>query len=213
MKQPLPKSIWLLTPFFGCCLFILLYIIAAFFYPGGSNMDTTAKGFSIQHNYWCELLSSVAKNGEYNPGSRVAVWAMGVLCVALAVFWWLLPRLFKPNRWYRIFISFAGITSMVIAPFMSTRYHDLVLNLASIPGIIALIVTFIALYKYRWHKLLVMGACCLLLVGVNNYIYYTGHWLHTLPVVQKCTFLFVITWMCIITWVIYYKEHAPNLKE
>lgn len=180
--------------------------MAAFLYPGGSNEDETAKGFSVLHNYWCELLGTRAVNGEYNPGWRVAMWAMGVLCVAVAVFWWLTPRLFERNRWYTIFIAYAGVLSMAITPFLSTQYHDLIINLASIPGVIAMITTFIALYKHRLYTLFAVGVFCLLLIGANNYIYYTGNWLYTLPVLQKFTFLLVMTWMSIITWMIYHKE-------
>lgn len=189
---------------------MLLYIIAALLYPGGSNTDKTARGFNVLHNYWCDLLGPVAKNGGHNPGWRVAMWAMGVLCVALAIFWWIVPRLFERNRWYKILISYAGIVSMTIAPFLFTQYHDLIINLASIPGIIALATTFTALYKHRWFKLFGFGILCLLLIGINNYVYYTGHWLFMLPVLQKFTFLLVMTWMGIITWVIYRRDINKN---
>lgn len=197
------RRIAILTPLFGCCLFILLYIIAAVLYPGGSDANKQSRGFSVWHNYWCELLSLRAGNGEYNPGSIVAIWAMGVLCVSLAIFWWIVPRLFPPNPWYRILIAYAGIGSMAITSFISSKNHDLIINLASIPGIIALLTTFIALYKHGWYKLFVFGSFCLLLIGANNYIYYTGNWLYVLPVLQKITFLLVMTWMGIITWLIF----------
>jgi hypothetical protein len=201
-KAPLHK-VWLLTPFIGFCIFIIMYVVAAALYPGGSDEDKNAKGFSILHNYWCELLSDRAANGKYNPGGRVAIWAMGILCIALAVFWWITPRLFNPNRWYTICIGYAGILAMLITPFLSTKYHDLVINLASIPGITAMITTFVALYKNRWYKLFAFGIFSLMLIGLNNYVYYTGYWLYTLPVLQKVTFLLVMTWMSIITWLIY----------
>lgn len=204
-KGPFYRA-WLLTPFIGFCVFILLYVIAASLYPGGSNEDEAAKGFSVLHNYWCELLSNQAVNGQYNPGWRVAIWAMGVLCVALAVFWWLTPSLFKPHRWYAICIRYAGILSMAITPFLSTKHHDLIINLASIPGITAMITTFIALYKHKWYKVVAFGIFCLMLIGLNNYVYYTGHWLYALPVLQKITFLLVMTWMSIITWLIYCRS-------
>jgi hypothetical protein len=180
-----------------------MYIVAASLYPGGSDKDKTAKGFSVLHNYWCELMSTQAANGEYNPGWRVAIGAMGVLCVALAVFWWITPRLFKPNRGYTICIGYAGILAMLITPFLSIKHHDLVINLASIPGITAMITTFIALYKHRSYKLFAFGIFCLLLIGANNYVYYTGNGLYALPVLQKITFLLVMTWMSTITWIVY----------
>lgn len=203
MKRNFTRSGWLLIPLVGCSLFVLLYIIAACLYPGGSNTDKTARGFDVLHNYWCDLLGPVAKNGEHNPGWRVAMWAMSVLCVALAVFWWIVPRLFERSRWYKILIAYPGIISMAIAPFLFTQYHDLIINLASIPGIIALATTFTALYRHRSYKLFVFGLACLFLIGANNYVYYTGQWLYVLPVLQKITFLLVMTWMGIITWVIY----------
>jgi glucan phosphoethanolaminetransferase (alkaline phosphatase superfamily) len=202
----LAKRFMLLIPLVGCCLFILLYIIAAFLYPGGSDADEHSTGFSILHNYWCELLNARSRNGVYNPGSPVAMWAMGVLCFSLAIFWWIVPRLFVPNPWYKILIAYAGIISMLITPFISSQHHDLVINLASIFGVIALLATFTALYKGGWYKLLALGIFCLLLIGLNNYIYYTGQDLHTLPVLQKVTFLLVMTWMGIITWLIYQRN-------
>lgn len=210
-KDSLYKRTWLLTPLIGFGLFILLYVVAALLYPGGSYTDKTAKGFSVLHNYWCDLLGDHAKNGQYNPGWRIAMWAMAVLCISLAVFWWLLPKLFERNPWYTILISYAGIASMAITPFLSTKYHDLIINIASVPGIIALVTTFTALYKHRWYKLFLLGVCCLLFIGVNNYIYYTGNSLYMLPLLQKITFLLVMTWMGIITWEIYNKEKANRI--
>ncbi|MFN7116301.1 MAG: hypothetical protein ACK4TA_05840, partial [Saprospiraceae bacterium] len=66
-SAPIPFRLWLrLTPLVGIVLFLVLYIVAAFYYPGGSNADHSAKGFSIVHNYWCDLLAIGAKNGQIN---------------------------------------------------------------------------------------------------------------------------------------------------
>lgn len=197
------KGIHLLIPVFGFCSFVLLYIIAASLYPGGSHADRSSKGFSILHNYWCELLSSEAVNGAYNAGWRVAMAAMIILCVSLAIFWWQAPLLFPPNKWNNVFIGWAGVLSMAITPFLSSAYHDLVITLASIPGIIAMVATFVALYRQCWYKLVAFGIGCVLLIGANNYIYYTGHCIEALPLLQKVTFLLVMTWMSSIAWQVY----------
>lgn len=43
----------------GACFwlyaFLLFYVVATFFYPGGSQLDKTASGFSWTQNYWCNL--------------------------------------------------------------------------------------------------------------------------------------------------------------
>ena len=40
------KSIWVLTPIFGILIFVVLYIVAALLYPGGSQVDKNSIGFS-----------------------------------------------------------------------------------------------------------------------------------------------------------------------
>ncbi|WP_276486050.1 hypothetical protein [Paraflavitalea pollutisoli] len=200
------NRIYLLTPILGFCSFVLLYIIAAALYPGGSDADPQSGGFSVLHNYWCELLSPQAANGAANPGWRVAMTAMILLCLSLAVFWWQVPILFGSCLAHKICIRGAGVISMAITPFLSSRHHDLVITLASIPGIDALMTTFLAFYKDRRYRLVILGAGCLGMIGVNNYVYYTGYGLYALPVLQKATFLLVMIWMSWVTWLVY--RHA-----
>lgn len=194
---------FLLTPIAGFGSFVVMYIVAASLYPGGSDADPHSQGFSILHNYWCELLSSQAANGAPNPGSQVAMAAMVLLCLSLAIFWWQVPILFGNRLVHRICIRGAGVLSMAITPFLSSAWHDLVITLASIPGVVALITTFVALYRSGRLGLMCFGVGCLLMVGVNNFVYYTGYGLYALPVLQKLTFLLVMTWMSIVTWLVY----------
>ncbi|HEV7621655.1 MAG TPA: hypothetical protein VGO09_07980, partial [Flavisolibacter sp.] len=53
----------ILSPVFGSFAFIILYIIATIYYPGGSQANNVSKGFSWVHNYWCNLLNEKAING------------------------------------------------------------------------------------------------------------------------------------------------------
>ena len=63
MKNKGRYNIMVLHPFVGICLFILLYLLATFYYPGGSNVDNRISYFSWQHNYWCDLMAIKSKNG------------------------------------------------------------------------------------------------------------------------------------------------------
>ncbi len=198
-----PKRWWVLTPTLGICLFIFLYGLAACQYPGGSNIDRTAIGFSWQHNYWCDLLGNVGKNGINNPARPIALAAMLVLCGSLAFFWWQLPDLYQQsNRFIRL-SRWAGPLSMLIILFIGTPYHDSVTNTAGTFGVVALTATFTGLYYNRQFGLIVLGMFCMLLVGLNNYVYYTHHYLFYLPVLQKATFLFFLTWVVLTNWVAY----------
>src|SRR5687767_5436530 len=86
------KTIWALIPISGTLFFIILYIIAALLYPGGSDVDKNAIGFSWTNNYWCNLLHENAINGEPNTAKPVAVGGMFILAVALSVFWLIFPN-------------------------------------------------------------------------------------------------------------------------
>src|SRR5215471_13752953 len=86
------NSIWILTPVFGALLFVVLYIIAADSYPGGSQADKNSVGFSWINNYWCNLLNDNAVNGQHNPAKPVAMAGMLVLCVTLSFFWYIFPQ-------------------------------------------------------------------------------------------------------------------------
>lgn len=92
---------------------------------------------------------------------------------------------------------------MIIVLFIGTPYHDLVMNTAGLFGVLALAATFIALHKNRLFILGGFGLFCMLLVGANNYVYYTHRYLYYLPIIQKITFVFFLLWIALINWKVY----------
>lgn len=193
-----PTAYWQLLPIGGIVVFLALYAVAAALYPGGSLVDKASPGFSWLHNYWCNLLNVVALNGQPNPARPVALLAMGILGTALALLWYLLPKLFTLGPLYAATIRLAGILAMVFAGFIFTKYHDLVSTIAGFFGLVAMAGTFAGLYKARLRKLLGLGVLCLALLLVNNYVYYTTHFIYYLPVIQKLTLLLVLTWLSLL---------------
>jgi hypothetical protein len=193
------KSIWVLTPIFGILLFVVLYIVAALLYPGGSQVDKNSIGFSWTNNYWCNLLNDTAINGKYNPSKPVALTGMFVLCLTLTFFWFLFPRHINATRFAKLIIQVSGLLTMTIAFFLFTNInHDLVTNLASFFGLIATVGTFAGLYKNKWYGLFFFGLLNILLVGLNNYVYYTKGLIIYLPVIQKISFATFLIWICCI---------------
>jgi len=193
------KSIWILTPFIGSLLFIILYIIAALLYPGGSGTDKTAIGYSWTNNYWCNLLSEKAINGQTNTARLVAVTAMFILCLSLSTFWILFPALTHLKKYHRLLIQVAGTASMLTSFLLLTGIdHDLAINFSSAFGLIAMIGTLIALYQLKWKWLFAMGLFDLLLVALNNYLYHSNEMMY-LPIVQKFSFLSFLSWFSFIS--------------
>lgn len=175
----------------------MLYIVAALLYPGGSQVDEKAIGFSWINNYWCNLLNERAINGEPNPAKPLAMAGMIVLCVSLAFFWILFPNHINLQTKLKRVIQITGLLAAVIAFLLFTNMdHDLITNLASGFGLIATIGTFIGLYKQRWFGLFLFGLLNILLVGLNNYVYYTKGLIIYLPVIQKISFATFLIWIC-----------------
>ena len=189
----------ILFPVWGIILFLICYTIAAIRYPGGSQNDPEQQGFSIVHNYWCNLLDEVAINGKPNKGRVVAVVGMVFLCTSLAIFWWVFPHYSNLKNTVRILIRFSGIIAMSICVFLfSTIPHDYVINLSSFFGLIAACGTLAGLKKRCWNSLFFFGIFNLALVVLNNYVYYTPRLIGSLPVIQKISFLCFLAWfVCI----------------
>lgn len=200
----------MLIPVWGICIFVILYIIAASLYPGGSDVNPSAIGFSLKNNYWCELMATHAKNGLVNSSRPVAIAAMAVLSISLIVFWYQIPSLFKFRKFTYLFIRFFGISSMLVTPLFLTGLHDWVINLGSLFGGLAIIALLINLYNFKLYFLFSIGIICLLLCALNNYVYYNQAYLHHLPVIQKISFLVFLIWFILLSLQLYKAKKNTN---
>jgi hypothetical protein len=200
------KSIWIVTPIIGCFLFVILYVIAALLYPGGSGADKTAIGYSWTNNYWCNLLSENAINGQPNAARPVAVTAMFILCLSLSTFWILFSALTRLRKYHKLLIQIAGTLGMLTSfLLLSNIDHDFAINTSSSLGFIAMIGTLVALYHLKWNWLFVFGLLNVLLIGLNNYLYHTEGMMIYLPVVQKISFISFLVWFSLIDLKLYRK--------
>ena len=197
------KRIWILVPIIGSCLFIILYIIAAILYPGGSGKDETAISYNWAENYWCNLLSEKSINGKINNSRPVAIIAMLILSISLSCFWVIFPAVVQLKKNHRLLIQVAGLVSMFTLFLLLTSIdHDLAINFSSLFGFVAMIGTMIALRQLKWNNLFVFGLFNIVLIGLNNYLYHSAQ-LTYLPVVQKFSFLSFLTWFCLIALKLY----------
>jgi hypothetical protein len=200
----------LLLPVIGICLFVVLYFIAAALYTGGSEVNRLAKGFSWKHNYWCDLLETHAENGEQNTARPMAIIAMAVLCVSIAAFWYLVPRLFTFKPFLKKTIQYTGIMSMGMLVFLQANFHDTVINTAGVLGIFAITLTLVGLYKNHSYSLFLLGLICLFLFFLNNYIYYTKNGIGYLAIIQKISFFLFLLWFVILTIQLFLKTRISK---
>jgi hypothetical protein len=198
------KRLWVLIPILGIASFAILYFVATLYYPGGSQFDKNSIGFSWKYNYWCNLLNDEAINGQTNSAQPIAFIAMFIICVTLAFFWLQFPKYTNLRKSCKLTIQISGILAMLIGLFLFTKFdHDLITNLASLFGLIAMTGTFIGLFNNGWKTLFYFGLLNILLVIGNNIFYYNKDLVFYLPIVQKITFITFLIWICLIDLKIY----------
>lgn len=200
-----PKPNVLLLPLFGMLLFVLLYILAALQYPGGSWLMPQQIGFSFQNNYLCDLLDQNAINGELNSARYFARSSLTVLCLSLVLIWYYLPNLFKGKNLNKNVMWLSGMAALVATAFLSSGAHDRTVRIAGFLAVIAFLTCFVELLRARHIKLFISGICCLVIFLVNYYIYETGLYIRLLPVIQKITFICFIIWFVMLDVFFYLK--------
>ncbi len=189
------KSIVDYIPFIGIIIFVALYIYTSTLYPGGSQADLQSVGYDWIHNYWCNLMNDQAMNGQSNPAKPFAVDAMVILCLSLLVFFMQFALVFEGGKTWGQIIKWNAILSMSFAMLMFTAYHDVMTMLSSIFGLFVVIGIIRAVYKSNLTIYKIGGFLCLVLLGINNYIYYSLDGIGVLPLVQKITFVVVLIWI------------------
>lgn len=182
-------------PSFGCIVFAILITISSIYYPGGSEHNPQATQYSWNENYMCDITASVATNGLPNDFAPVAVAAMLFITGGIAFFFYLLPYWLSITGLWGIVIRWLGISSMIAAMLIFTSLHDMMIGTASLLALLPLLGTFYFLAKYSANRFFFIGLLILLLIGINNYIYYTDQLIDYLPSIQKSTFIVVILWL------------------
>lgn len=187
-----PRRLYI--PVLAMVLFVGLYAVAAFTYPGGSWNDPSHIGFNFWNNYLCDLLDTHAVNGELNPARFWSRAALAVLCTGLFYLWYHLPILFtKRGNGVRV-MWWAGLLAFCTTLFLSADTHDISVWISGIIGTIALITLIIELIRNSYTRLYPLGIICVGVFMVNYGIYETRFGIEILPAFQKLTFTLFLLW-------------------
>ncbi len=186
-------------PLIGILCYVFLYFYAAFLYPGGSQANAHAIGFDWVHNYWCDLLHATAINGALNPARPIAIIGSVILACTVAYFFYTFPhKRAMPHPW-ALLTRYGGLTAMAFAVLLFTPYHDLVSIIGGFFGVLALVGVFKELIQSGKTSILGLGLWCMLLILINNFIYFTTLGIEVLPFIQKITLLFIFSWIILMS--------------
>ena len=117
----------------GSALFIVLTVIAMFFYPGGSLTDPTTKGYSFYSNFFSELGFLVTKSGAVNtPSAVLFITALTMAGLGLVFFFLAFPQFYQQTKVARtlsLFGSIFGILSGICFIGVAWAPADVLLDL------------------------------------------------------------------------------------
>jgi len=134
-------------------------------------------------------------NGIENPARPYAIFAMIVLCSSLALFFFQFVKCFVENRFWKLVIQILGTLSMISAVLIFTKFHDLMTTISSVFGTLVVIGIIRAIYKSELQIFKLSGGICIILLAINNLIYYSEYYIEYLPLIQKITFVLVLAWI------------------
>ncbi|MCF8239265.1 MAG: hypothetical protein K9I85_13975 [Saprospiraceae bacterium] len=186
-------------PLWGIACYCLLYFLACNLYPGGIRWANAELGFSVRDSYWCDLISTTTRTGGPNPARPIALFALYLLCGSLAWMWYTLPQKIQLSSAGKASLHWGGVGSMVVTGFLPTPFHDLVIHLAGLLGLIALAGTVHALWVSDRRSIGLAGVFCMILCVCNYWIYNTHSGIAALPLLQKVTFFLFLLWF---VWII-----------
>ena len=134
-------------------------------------------------------------NGLENPARPIAISAMIILCSSLALFFFQFAQHFVETGVWKAIIQILGTLSMIEAVLIFTEFHDIMTTISSIFGVLVVVGIIRTIYKSDMTFFKISGIVCVLLLGINNLIYYSGNYINYLPLIQKITFFLVLAWI------------------
>ncbi|TDX12846.1 hypothetical protein [Flavobacterium sp. S87F.05.LMB.W.Kidney.N] len=136
---------------------LILMVIAASLYPGGSLFDKNSIGFGWSKNFVSNLFAAKAINGSENPGRIWAVIAMAFHSAGYGIFFINMSKKIPSVQWAKI-LKFIGIVNIVFIFLIATPLHDL--------GTISIVLTLFGLFTITIYilksKLHFLKFCCIL---------------------------------------------------
>lgn len=208
--------------------FLGLFCAAGAIYPGGNWLDRSAHGHVFFANYFCDLTQPVSLSGVDNSlGSRLAQLALLCFAVALAAFFWLIPRYFvggaRATVWVRRLGQCAVLSYAAVPLTPSARFGEVHAWLALLAGALGIAAALCAVWAL-WRSgrtargLAGIGASALA-AGTLHAVLFV-HYMHgsepaplIVPAAQKVAALLLSAWMLGLAWLTLFGDVAIRRRE
>ena len=186
-----------------------LFLVAAARYPGGSQRDATAPGFAWADNYVSNLFPATAVNGAPNASRPWAILATALLSFAFGRFFVGFARKMPAPGAARV-VRWCGVGSVVFAALAVTPYHDAMVTLSAVLGLLGMFYVTVFVFKSNLHALKVLSVVCISLWYGCAYVYFTRSGLASLPILQKMALGVAITWALAVDYRVRAEDFASG---
>lgn len=136
---------------------VVLIVIAALNYPGGSLLDKNTIGFNGSKNFISNLFAAKAINGSENHGRIWAIIGMAFHSVGYGIFFINMSKKITPRQWAGV-LKFIGFANILFIFLIATPLHDL--------GTLSIVLTLAGLFMITvfvlMSKLHVLKFCCII---------------------------------------------------
>ena len=196
-------------PLVGISLSIVLFVLAAAVYPGGTLAAPDFVGYDWRQHAISTMFPAEALNGQPNPARYYAIPAALLFCSSMSVVFWSISRKTTANL-VRKAIEIGGIGSMVYGLIaVTTRMHDLLVTIGLGFYIVAALAVLFMLFSLRQTKLFVLGMLSFTLKLGTAVIYYGNVFYSLLAAAQKFSFAASIVWFL----AVYYADLNPAARS
>lgn len=203
-----------LFPTLGISIYFVLFFYSASIYPGGSQADLKSTGYSLQNNYWCELMNHEAMNGQANPAAPYATLGIIFLGLAIGCFFYRLPLYCNTSGLPSAIVRVGSILASTCAVFLFSDFHNPLLIGFSIFTFITVALSLVMLYSCKLKWQFWSGLFGFAAIQLNNFMYYARFNIAHLPWIQKLTIVYVLLWIVSINLQFYsLSSHDQNHKK
>ncbi len=188
---------------------VLLIVIAAVSYPGGSLLDKNSVGFGWSKNFISNLFETKAINGSENPGRIWAIIGMAFQSVGYGVFFINMSKKFFFNAWGNV-LKYIGFANILFIFLIATPYRDV----GTISIVLTLFGLFIITFFVLKSKLHLLKFCCIicLLTYYCFFFLYGFSYLKLAFIMQK---VYSISSILLVLGLEYFTKHDDfaNIKS
>lgn len=184
---------------FGITAAIILLVIAAIQYPGGSTYNLNAAGYSWQHNYISNLFNKTAVNGRQSTSPLWAAAAMFFLCSGIGLFFIQFPKKIPVKSAAHI-IKYFGAVAMVATFLVITPLHNVMINISATLALVSIFYITVFILRSKLMKLKLLSMIYLLIAYCCIFIYNSGMYLQYLAVMQKVALAVTIVWVLAVNY-------------